>query len=687
MGRIAHELVSHHLNRFPKERDLLVAFLANFDVTWAQRHTARNTSFSAYFLKPEQTIVDQFGIEAEILLVLSDFRDLQPRTMQAIDEFLSRPPALGRVDQTTFFVVSPDPQLANWIASYVALNPQSRVTIAITESELRSAKDSWFIRSALSRQLYSRDLFADQLPLRSDTFFFGRDKVAAELAASAKLCQNRGLFGLRKTGKTSLLFKVQRMLKQEGVQSLYYDCKDPAIRSQTWSEFLATIISGLKAKPGMQAPGKDEHISSRFKKWLGQYASDQKLVIIFDEIEFISHLAKLDEHWKRDFVPFWQTLWTTQSEHRNVSYIIAGVNPTVSEIATVDGVQNPVFGIVTPKFLTGLDEPDVRQMLGKFGKRMGLRFHHDAAVYMYRRYGGHPLLTRMAGSFVNSEMQSRDVARPVTVTRDYLIETEHDREQELLYYCPHVVSELKEFYPDEYEMLEWLATGNEADFYEFADGGSAVKHLKSYGLIDPASGALPKIEIPILERYVLWERKKRDRRSRDIYIVPAGSRENWLRNRLNRVGADLRRLERVGSKQGKIRLYGENGFPEAERFFGLPLVHDHETFQAFVNVCNRCFVEPIEQLGKSLNKRNYFWEELKADYPDLWHALLRVKLYRHEAMHLELTDRVREQLAEMKAHDFKGKAEASVHEKDFFRQQKILNGLFTSIMLELDRLV
>lgn len=185
----------------------------------------------------------------------------------------------------------------------------------------------------------------------------------------------------------------------------------------------------------------------------------------------------------------------------------------------------------------------------------------------------------------------------MTVSRDYLMKTEQDREQELLYYCPHVVSELVEFYPDEYEMLEWLATGNEADFYEFADTGSAVKHLKHYGLIDPEAGEFPRIEIPILERYVLSERRKRDRSSRDIYVVPLASRDNWLRNRLNRVGADLRRLEKVGTKKGKLRLYGENGFPEAERFFGLPLVHNHESFQAFVNVCNRCFVEPIEQVA------------------------------------------------------------------------------------------
>jgi hypothetical protein len=170
-------------------------------------------------------------------------------------------------------------------------------------------------------------------------------------------------------------------------------------------------------------------------------------------------------------------------------------------------------------------------------------------------------------------------------------------------------------------------------------------------------------------------------------VVPPPSRDNWLHNRLNRVGTDLRRLEKVGTRKGKLRLYGENGFPEAERFFRLTLVEDHEGFQSFVNVCNRCFVEPVEQTGKSLNKKNYFWEDLKADYPDLWHALLRVKLYRHEAMHMDLNDRVRDQLAEMKRQDFKGRTETSIPEKEFFLQQKILDGLFTSVMLEIDRLV
>ena len=405
MGTIKNDVVAHHLNRFPGERDLLVPFLTCFDVTWGTRYQNQKTQFSAFFLSPEQTVKDQFGIDTEILLILSDFSELQPRTMQAIDDFMRARPSLGRVDPTTIFLVSPDPKLRDWIANYAALNPQFRVTIALSHPELKAGKvDPYFIRAAMSEQLFARDLFNDQLPLRNDTFFFGRTRIAAEFATAIKTSNNKGLFGLRKTGKTSLLFKVRRMAQSDGAKVLYFDCKDPAIRTLGWVEFLEQIIVEMHAAFGRRVKSNEGHVSRRFKEAVGDLCREENLCLIFDEIEWISPVAVIDKHWHKDFVPFWQTMWTTQSELRQLSLIIAGVNPTVTELADVDGVQNPLFGIIAPKFLTGLDEADVRTMLNKFGKRMGLRFDDKAIVYMFKRYGGHPMLTRMAGSYVNASL-------------------------------------------------------------------------------------------------------------------------------------------------------------------------------------------------------------------------------------------------------------------------------------------
>lgn len=687
MGTIKHEVVAQHLNRFPKERDLLVPFLACFDVTWGTRHIYQRTEFSAFFLSPEQTVTDQFGIDTEVLLIMSDFSELQPRTMQAIDSFMRSMPALGRIDPTTTFLVSPDPKLRDWVASYVALNPQFRVTIALSHGELVSGRsDSYFIRSAMSEQLFSRDLFNDQLPLRSDTFFFGRTKIAAEFATAIKTSNNKGLFGLRKTGKTSLLFKVRRMAQADGAKVLYYDCKDPAIRTIGWVDFLEQIILDTYSAFGRKPKARGGHVSRRFKDAVGELCGENNLCIIFDEIEWVSPVAVIDAHWHKDFVPFWQTMWTTQSEHRQLSFIIAGVNPTVTEMAEVDGVQNPLFGIIAPKFLTGFDESEVRTMLSKFGKRMGLRFDNDAIVYMFKRYGGHPMLTRMAGSYVNSSLLAKKTPRPARMLTAHLVEGETEREGEIMYYCPHIVSELSKFYPDEYEMLEWLATGNEADFHEFAASRDQVRHLRDYGLINP-SDEKAKIAIPVLARYILAERRKADKEADELYVVPGASRPRWLRNRLSRIGTDIRRLDKLGVGRGKVALYGSNGFPEAERLFGVAEVIDQSTLETFLNAFNRCLVEPVETMGKSLSLRDYFWNEVKAAYPDLWDALLRIKVYRNEAMHIDLTLRVMQQLAEMKAKDFIGRIPTSIPDYHFVVQQKVLDGLFVAIMVETDRLV
>ena len=87
------------------------------------------------------------------------------------------------------------------------------------------------------------------------------------------------------------------------------------------------------------------HVSDLFLEIARRTKKNSSLCIAFDEIEYISPLSE-DSHWKKDFVPFWQTLWSVQSEVRRISFIVAGVNPTIVENDMFDGVPNPIFGIV-----------------------------------------------------------------------------------------------------------------------------------------------------------------------------------------------------------------------------------------------------------------------------------------------------------------------------------------------------
>ena len=690
MPQIRDEVMSDQLARFPAERPLLIPFLHNFDVTWGKRRRAHNTELSIYFLAPEKTIQDQFGIETEVLLAISDYPLIQPRAMQAIDQILSDDPARGRVDQMAFFLISKDPHAKVWVGDYCAINPQARLPVVFSTSELVAGSgDAWLVRSAMVRQLFSRDLFKQQLPVVSDFFFFGRDQIVADFVSAIRQSENRGLFGLRKTGKTSLLFKARRVAEQTGSIVLYYDCKSPAIRTLHWDQFLLQIIDELWERLGRSRKKgtSTEHVTNQFREVVGVAARlGKRLAIIFDEIEWVSHIAQLDKHWHDGFVPFWQTMWTTQSELRVLSLVIAGLNPTVVEVDTVAGVQNPVFGIVSPKYITGLEEKEVRSMLHYLGKRTGMRFDAQACSYLHRRYGGHPLLIRMACSYVNATITQKNVRRPTDISEAILVSEAPERERELSFYCGHIVSELREFYRDEYHMLEMLAAGNIADFIELSGEHEYIRHLLHYGLITIVAGSAPTIAIPVLGQFINLERLRKDKNATEVYAIPVPARPNWLGNRITRIRDDLRQFEKLAMGVQLPKLYGEHGFPEAERFSTITLVTDRAEFANFINICNRCFVESVEKTGRGLGRPKYFWEEINRAYPSLWLALRRIKLYRNEELHLTLNQNVDDQLQGLLRDDLLGRPLNQLPDPYFLLQQLVIDGLFAGIQIELDRL-
>ena len=119
MGRIVPEVKTGHLTRYPDEESILRPFVQNFDVTWASRRHAFGSDLSVYFLKPEKHMERAFGFESEILAVYSQYDALQPRTLQAIDKFLSDEPARGRVDTMITFLISEAAEPASWVKQYM----------------------------------------------------------------------------------------------------------------------------------------------------------------------------------------------------------------------------------------------------------------------------------------------------------------------------------------------------------------------------------------------------------------------------------------------------------------------------------------------------------------------------------------------------------------------------------------
>lgn len=690
MGRIRSEVDQGVLVGRPGDRALLAPFLNGFDVTWGARHRAFSTNITVYFLLPETFMSQGFGIDQEIAIFITDFPTLEPRVMQAVDEAMHEMPAKGRVDQSLFFLASPSASGRGWMADYAAANPGGRLAVVFNSNELPSAgADAWYVRNRIREQLFTRDLFDNQLPIDSDLFFFGRDQILADYLDAVKRSQNRGLFGLRKTGKTSVLYKLQRHVKRDGLGSVhYYDAKLPSIRMLSWHELLAKIIRDIAKEHGLTLPpGVDDpkRSSDALLDVLHQTPIGKTTVLVFDEIEYISPVAVDDKHWHKDFVPFWQTLWAAQSQVRRLSNIVVGVNPKVVEMDSVNDMQNPMFGIVQPKYLRGFELEELKGMLRFFGKRMGLSFDLSAQEYLLKRYGGHPLLIRMACSEIHKAVEREGGERPYLVRLDHLKAGEDDRDEELLFYCRHVVGELQKFYPDEYAMLEMLASGQISDVRDLADEPEYTRHLREYGLLKIDSYRRPNIEIPVVGEYVGRELARKEKRQLVRRIVNANGRHSWIEDRKRVIGRELRNLGKELAKAGLPGIFGSVDFPESDRFAAIKVVNDSDSFVAFINVCNRCFVESVEVHGRSIGQASYFWSSVKANHPDLWRALHRIKIYRHNDLHLELTPSAEASLKAFLEIDFEGRSFSQVKEPWFSLQQAILDDLMLGVQYELAR--
>jgi hypothetical protein len=345
MGKIYSEVQAEHLIQFPKERDLLSHFLDGFDVNWGRSRTAFKTSLSIYILEPEHYIEETFGFNFGIALFIPHYDSIQPRTMQAVARFLDEEPLKGRVDRIIFFLLLKDKNQRFNVVQYANEFAFGWIPIIFAPDDLAQiSKEKWGLRNAIARQIFTRDLFDRHLPLRTDLQFFGRDPLLFDLNDAIATGQNRGLFGLRKTGKTSVIFKLERLNKEGQNIVIYLDCKKPEVRNLHWDalfSFMASEVLGRSAN-AKDAFG-DLSGAKRLEKAVSLVKQKSRICFVFDEIEYISFFAPMDQHWHKEYIDFWQTLWSLQSTQGNISFIICGVNALVAETDTIARIQKCII--------------------------------------------------------------------------------------------------------------------------------------------------------------------------------------------------------------------------------------------------------------------------------------------------------------------------------------------------------
>ena len=400
------------------------------------------------------------------------------------------------------FVVIPGPNdLGDYFMSILGEN--NEVIVPLDDITLRQqGLPVEVLRDVLARFLGSRDLYNSTLPV-SGRRFFGRERLLVELTEQIHQGQFLGIYGLRKMGKTSLIYQL-RDEKLRGDAVAYSDLQ--ASLSLTvgscaplYWELERDLYNRLRERQSDAAKilrlGKIERYSDlpqNLKNTALIFAEDirelleairsnrvqefTKLVIVLDELERILPLAgQLGIDGYVEFFGLLRGLAQIERYRGLLSSVVVAANAAISERAYWDGRENPVFALYKPVFLQAFSRDVCVEMIRKLGKGMSVYWNDDAIDTVYAETGGHPFLTRA----LCGQLTRHHVTRPLTVTVDMVnaqilpfIRDEGDKLQQ-------IVELLHSHFPDEEMFLEKIATDESPP--DLGDG--ALRHLLGYQLI------------------------------------------------------------------------------------------------------------------------------------------------------------------------------------------------------------
>lgn len=543
-------------------------------VTRIERVDFANCSYNVAFLKPVDYITQNFNLNREVVLILSNYNQFQARALDAYDYLCAQ--AL-RMEEVCCLLASKDENIENQITSLLKSNNEARIIVPFSYNELIDLHDDEVVVNKMRRHFFSRDLFGIQNALKKEIYFFGRRELIQELVNKHENNENAGIFGLRKTGKTSILYGVIRTLTKKKSLPVFIDCQ--TLHNQPWNLALYTLalytIVNKIVEEGHLKHAIAKKNADRYKdesqahlafetdiKDMLQNHLKKNILLIFDEIENVTFDTSISESWKSgvSFVKFWQVIrsvYQSLNTRYHYTFLIAGTNPRCVEKPSINKTDNPIFSQFTPHYIEPFSCEQTKEMINRLGGYMGMSFPEEVITHIQEDFGGHPLLMRQMCSYIHQHLPSD---RPRTICKqDYEAYKQdfYKNQTGFSQYAEMILQVLEEWYPDEYQMLIWLAVGDYVSFQECAQETEYVKHLKCYGIVgEDRTPTKYHFNIEALQQH-LANRNKYQRP-----LITDEERETEIQHRRSEIEKKLRSLVRrqlksslgeAGAKEQMIR--------------------------------------------------------------------------------------------------------------------------------------
>jgi hypothetical protein len=500
---------------------------AGFYITWVKFY---HHELWGFYLKPDKNIEDLFGISREILLWVSEFDEFQPRSITQACEIvdLEQP----RLSDEVAIIVSASPNTQSQVVEASSIAQTHPVGFSLEEFSQFEPFGRRLLIGALQQQLYTKDLYFLSGAITNRRSFFGREGLLKEIVATLSSNSSHvALFGLRKTGKTSLLLRlIEKLRASKQLLHVHIDLQrldsiNPSGEYFLWSigEQLHFGHAPVRAVQGLRLFGQyqtfaeipdksavfelfDHDIRRILEK------TTRRFLLLLDEIELMSPEAS-GSSWGDAYVRCWRLLRGLDQTHGGrLRFLVAGTNPRCVEVNQLNGKENPTYNYFTKHYLGPLAQKESSELAATLGRRTGLVWDDNALKRVHSIVGGHPFLLRTFCSRIHRSLLPRTTTTKVNAATiekhvaEVLVEINSTLSQ--------VVEVLEGTYSNEQYLLELLASGRAGEFRDMAEAfPDDIAHLIGYGLVVHGTSK-SEITIEILQSWLQRRIRNREVSSR-----------------------------------------------------------------------------------------------------------------------------------------------------------------------------
>lgn len=361
------------------------------------------------FAKPTKAIQGSLAIDREVLILIANYSNLHARTIVICQDTIKA--EQPRLQPDIVIIVHADPEGDESLRTWAR---EAGITVLpIFRASAGAMPPAAIVRQRLARELFTSDSFQITGPVSDDNEFFGRREQVNDTLRQLRAGRICALFGLRKVGKTSMINRIISQATSSGSPKVaMVDCSLRGFNEMRAQDALRALarLARLANDHGYAHISQTLHrgetsIMSTFDMLWANSSPNSPLLIVFDEIDYITPDSQTSPHWITDFNEFWRELRAIVQESRRqgmpLGMLVSGASSRSFRVADIGGVENSVLHFVPEDYLSPFADGAADAMIGALAKRCGLDIDREGRAQIATTCAYLPYWIRMAGSYIH----------------------------------------------------------------------------------------------------------------------------------------------------------------------------------------------------------------------------------------------------------------------------------------------